>query len=1070
MPKSNDLRFLKLIDNISKISPSKESYLNITPEKKPQIMEIRLKSGQVGLLDMKSPRAVHWADVIDYLKKKNRPVYIEIDKETNVITKFLIPQVLKVELLTPIDSGDIEVRLIPSAAIHFLLCSDPDFEVMRDTLQKALDEDEAVLVTETRDEHEIIDVREYSESSSNSPNPPLPPIDPPVSEERAQELFDDMNAQSCIPCSPSDSCIPFKYPDDGCWARAHKMAYQFVAQGEDPEKVWISGSLTVQTSNHPDCQVRWGWHVAPTLSVTIPGGSERRVIDPSLFGNPVNANTWKGVQGDPGAALSYTAWTDYRGGETDPDCTKTDDVLADYRFYLKDRCLEFGPPPYSCTRNCFFILDRNIFSDQEIEAMLHIASPAVIEAAFYIVVDGYKPTELGITSIPSNVEPNLTMNPNVTGMSLEVNRLELEYPTHLNRRQRITWVYNVKFTNTNAFGNNTITVSLTATIASVAGSAYIYLIQQPNPYEIDGETTWLSTDLRIFQIKPNESKFGVAMGSDPSAFITQVISNLNTDNSAGQTFENNISTDQQTSRLELSEKVNGISVYNYAIAKVRYRSLAGTANNVRVFFRLFPVATTSLSYNQSTTYRQHTQGNQIIPLLGISNNEVVSIPCFAAARIDSSSVSMTTQTDPANVIDIPHDSNGLEVARYFGCWLDFNQTQPQFPIQPSPTDGPYSSSRKTIQELIRNQHQCLVAEIAYDDSPIASGSTPSTSDKLAQRNLAIVDSANPGLFYSHRIPHTFEIQPTMSKIEPDEIMIDWGNIPAGSMATIYIAGIDTNDILQLAAKKYRAYKLVRIDENTLKCETGGITYIPLPFIHGNFPGMLTIDLPSTVVEGQAFTVVVRQLSSEKSPLYKDASESANNRQTVGSYQITIPVKTKETMLEPEERLLSNLRWIQKGIPTENRWFPVFHKYVKQIADRVDALGGKSRRVKPSPSGNWRIEYIKCLCYSILLTILLGASIIGIGIIPNFIQAIISLPIAALVLLIAIGYFWIRYCRPDTCSILIIFTIGAILGAITLVILIPFGINSTQQIVTLVLSFVLALIAIIYTWSKKCFKK
>jgi hypothetical protein len=56
------------------------------------------------------------------------------------------------------------------------------------------------------------------------------------------------------------------------------------------------------------------------------------------------------------------------------------------------------------------------------------------------------------------------------------------------------------------------------------------------------------------------------------------------------------------------------------------------------------------------------------------------------------------------------------------------------------------------------------------------------------------------------------------------------------------------------------------------------------------------------------------------------------------------------MLDSEERLLSNLRWIQRAIPTGDRWFPAFDCYVGAIADRVDALGGDSKKVVASPSG------------------------------------------------------------------------------------------------------------------------
>ena len=36
----------------------------------------------------------------------------------------------------------------------------------------------------------------------------------------------------------------------------------------------------------------------------------------------------------------------------------------------------------------------------------------------------------------------------------------------------------------------------------------------------------------------------------------------------------------------------------------------------------------------------------------------------------------------------------------------------------------------------------------------------------------------------------------------------------------------------------------------------------------------------------------------------------------------------------ERRLLSVLRWILRSVPTDNRWYPVFSRYVDLVGDRV----------------------------------------------------------------------------------------------------------------------------------------
>jgi hypothetical protein len=56
-------------------------------------------------------------------------------------------------------------------------------------------------------------------------------------------------------------------------------------------------------------------------------------------------------------------------------------------------------------------------------------------------------------------------------------------------------------------------------------------------------------------------------------------------------------------------------------------------------------------------------------------------------------------------------------------------------------DGPWPTS-VTLETMLTAftafPHQCLIAEIRYDDTPIPPGVT-STFDKLAQRNIAWID-------------------------------------------------------------------------------------------------------------------------------------------------------------------------------------------------------------------------------------------------------------------------------------------------------------------------------------------
>ena len=241
--------------------------------------------------------------------------------------------------------------------------------------------DGGALILVTDDRREVIEARFFVPGPDDGPLPDFPfprPLPRPdwwywllhwrfwpwnwwwwfgcISAGHAQNVFDQMGATTCPPLTVPAPCIPFLYPDDGCWARAHEMCRLMIALGLNPRKVWIQGWLHTPTRNNPACFVNWGWHVAPTLCVRRPWswrfwlwGSQKMVIDPSLFTTPVTVSQWKSVQGDPGATLTYTDASDYLWGQTDPTYALTNDRLAYYRLRLQERAVNSGPPPYA---NC----------------------------------------------------------------------------------------------------------------------------------------------------------------------------------------------------------------------------------------------------------------------------------------------------------------------------------------------------------------------------------------------------------------------------------------------------------------------------------------------------------------------------------------------------------------------------------------------------------------------------------------------------------------------------------------------------------------------------------------------
>jgi len=342
-------------------------------------LSVELGGGRRVRFDPTNPSSAGFIQILEGLSKLRRPVYLEIDPATSVITRLLIPHVTRVLGIRPADQGGLDVELELSHARHILRRDLSDFAEMEQLLANAARSKQLLIVTED-DAHNIIDIRSFS-PGDDWPLPPLPsPEFPPrlpwprrwiswlidwirywpfwpwcwccMSMAKAQQTFNAMSATSCDPLTIPVPCIPFLYPDDGCWARAHEMCRLMINMGLSPRKVWIQGILHTATRNNPNCYVNWGWHVAPTLCVWGPMvfQTQTMVVDPSLFATPVSEMTWKSVQRDPSATLTETDASDYLWGATDPTYSQTDYYLAFYRLQLQLRATTpNGPPPYA---NC----------------------------------------------------------------------------------------------------------------------------------------------------------------------------------------------------------------------------------------------------------------------------------------------------------------------------------------------------------------------------------------------------------------------------------------------------------------------------------------------------------------------------------------------------------------------------------------------------------------------------------------------------------------------------------------------------------------------------------------------
>jgi hypothetical protein len=320
---------------------------------------------------------------------------------------------------------------------------------------------------------------------------------------------------------------------------------------------------------------------------------------------------------------------------------------------------------------------------------------------------------------------------------------------------------------------------------------------------------------------------------------------------------------------------------------------------------------------------------------------------------------------------------GGEIDTYFGCWIDNNQPTQTFLPPAPPTnqanwDGPWAGSASVSSLIAASPHQCLIAEIRYDDTPIPNGANSGTSDKLAQRNIAWIDGPNPGVVQSRVMAHPFEMAATPAQaLEPDELVIDWGNTPAGSTAEIFLPAVSASEVVTLADRRYAVHELHAFDGHSLECPAHGLTYLPIPPGTGHYAGLLSVTLPTGVRRGDRYDIVARQLTARRvtafgrepgqhlaEPQLTAASSSGGKsarvltwRQVRGAFQFALVIKTKEQVLYPEERLLAWLRWRIAQTHSDNRWYEVLRLYESIIAGRVHGFGGNPGKIPPSAFGD-----------------------------------------------------------------------------------------------------------------------
>jgi hypothetical protein len=688
-----------------------------------------------------------------------------------------------------------------------------------------------------------------------------------------------------------------------------------------------------------------------------------------------------------------------------------------------------------------FWVDKSTFGRDEVTDVIASSSNGTFPNAFWLVLEGFNINMFNSLGIGTPVFSGTFSN--LPGISLIQNSSGVEFETLSNPTipQRIRFPFDVRFTNSalNSFpnpGNSPIQEVLNAVINvgtnPLPGATAITefeLISGSDPYFTDidpaqNNAFWLSRDLRVFTavpgINPTPIQGGPAFSSDSFAgaytYMGNVLAFLNNPanhftDGTNDPFTSGVipnqsgalAGDSSVSRFTISEFPFQIfNNYNFAIARVRLRGTAGPtgqAQNVKVFFRMWSTQTADTGFDPNSTYLSHQDGGK--PHWPLPAPDSHTIPFFATGNSpnlnDPNNAEYGSNGINNRTITIPSGDNAWA---YFGCFLNVY-------------DSANVVNGATVQSLLTGTHHCIVAEIAYDDTPIINANgvveSPENSDKLAQRNLELTFSDNPGTEDTHRIPQTFDLQPGKTIVPlpgtlldyPDELMIDFGQTPKGSVVHIYWPQISSLKVIELANRLYGTHLLSASDSNTIDCTvSNGVIYIPIPpGTTENIAGLLTLDLPITVTVGQEFNIIVRRVSTRgiqiieisKSGVFSANTEPIGGKQArdrhkhrggtysseleetqpaavvptavvekdrvmrnwryvTGTFQVKIPVTTAQVMLRPDEDALAIMKWRLQEMTPANRWYKVLQRYISYLSARVTGLGGDPNAIPASPDG------------------------------------------------------------------------------------------------------------------------
>ena len=207
----------------------------------------------------------------------------------------------------------------------------------------------------------------------------------------------------------------------------------------------------------------------------------------------------------------------------------------------------------------FTVLNRSTISIHEIESLL-AAGHTIIPEAVQLILSNVQPNDytapqvwLRLDSVNGDPASDFGLSLQITDVSFDIGQ------EHGDTAQRIVYTYSLRITSTDIFDtfDEFRQLHISAESDTMASNAIIRLHKQPNPYILNGEEFWVSTDLRVFKVIEDGqvpiSPFPVINeGFNPYDFLSDTLGRFNDEaGTPGAHPFDSIDPDQEDAKLEL---------------------------------------------------------------------------------------------------------------------------------------------------------------------------------------------------------------------------------------------------------------------------------------------------------------------------------------------------------------------------------------------------------------------------------------------------------------------------------------------------------------------------------------